>query len=91
MKNSKGFVLVLLVIAVAFTSLNIIAIAGASGNAIAQTECTAQGDFTPAAFSSQMAEQNVENQLYAIQGDIKPAPWSDFYPVDKKDDDDTED
>ncbi|MFO7895978.1 MAG: hypothetical protein R6U84_03510 [Candidatus Cloacimonadales bacterium] len=91
MKNSKGLVLLILVIAVAFTSLNVIAIAAASGNAISQTECTAQGDFTPAAFSNQLAQETVETDLYAIQGDIKPAPWSDFYPVDKKDTDDSED
>ncbi len=87
MKNSKGFVLVLLVIAVAFTSLNVIAISQVAGNPIAQAECTAQGDFTPQTLSNQVADQAVETELLCTTGDIKPAPWSDFYPVPKDDDD----
>ncbi len=86
MKNSKRFVLALLVIAIAFTSLNIISISKANGNPINQSICTAQGDIAPQELGTNVAGSEISNELFATQGDIKPAPWSDFYPV-KKDDD----
>jgi len=87
MKNSKGFVLVILVIAVAFTALNVIAISKTVNEPIAEaSQCTAQGDFMPKTFSAPVAETPTTN-LLCISGDIKPRPWSDFYPVDDKDKD----
>ena len=84
MKNSKGFVLVILVIAVAFTALNIMAISKTVNNPLAKTsQCTAQGDFMPKSFSAPVAEQT-PSTLICTTGDIKPRPWSDFYPVKKK-------
>jgi len=90
MKNSKGFVLLLLVIAIAFTSLNVITIASANGNPITQTQCTAQGDISPQDFSNQVAVEDISAELICTTGDIKPRPWSDFYPVPKDDDDSTD-
>ena len=86
MKNSKRFVLALLVIAIAFTSLNIISIAKANQNT--QTVCTAQGDIAPQQLDNKLAETETSNELFATMGDIKPGPWSDYYPIKKDDDSD---
>lgn len=87
MKNSKGLVLVILVIAVAFTALNVIAISKTVNMpTLSATQCTAQGDFMPKTFSAPVVETPTSD-LLCISGDIKPRPWSDFYPVDDDDSD----